>query len=163
MSEAESMQVDVAEDDVEVDSKEAGAIHNLQDAGRAAAEVAGAVASDRLKTEVNARSSRLAVELKAFAVSMRMSSQSLREQGHDSQADIVDDVASRADRLASRLATSDSDDLVEDAKRLLREAAAFARQEPLLVIAGALTLGLLAPRLFRAATASSSEDSEREE
>jgi hypothetical protein len=79
---------------------------------------------------------------------MRASSASLREQGHHGQADLVDDVAARADRLAARLATADTDDLIEDAKRLAQQAAAFARKEPLLVIAGAFTLGLLVPKVL---------------
>jgi hypothetical protein len=122
------------------------AVRDLADAGRAVAEAAGAVAGDRVRVEVTGRASRAAVEIKAFAVSMRASSSSLRDQGHVGQADLIDDVAARADRLAAHLATSDTDDLVEDAKRLAQQAASFARKEPALVIAGAFTLGLLAPK-----------------
>jgi len=125
-------------------------IHDLQDAGKAAVGAAGAVAVDRVKTEVDARSSRAAVELKAFAVAMRESTRSLREQGHEGQADLVDEIASRADRLAARLATGSTDDLVNDARGLAKQAAAFAKKEPMLVIAGAFTLGLLVPKLLEA-------------
>jgi hypothetical protein len=127
-------------------------VHGLQDAGKAVAEAAGSVAGDRVRVEVDARSSRAAVELKAFGVAMRGSGVSLREQGHDGQADVFDEVARRADRLAARLAAADSDDLVEDAKRLATQAAAYARKEPALVIAGAFTLGLLVPKVLDAAT-----------
>lgn len=123
-------------------------VRALHDAGKAVAEAAGSVASDRMRVELDARSSRAAVELKALSVAMRASSASLREQGHHGQADLVDDVAARADRLAARLATADTDDLIEDAKRLAQQAAAFARKEPLLVIAGAFTLGLLVPKVL---------------
>ena len=81
---------------------------------------------------------------------MRASSANLREQGNENQAAFIDEIAGRADRLASRLASADSDDLVEDAKRLAAEAAAFARKEPVLVIAGAFTLGLLVPKVLDA-------------
>jgi hypothetical protein len=122
------------------------AVHDLADAGRAVAEAAGAVAGDRVRVEVAGRASRAAVEVKAFAVSMRASSSNLRDQGHVGQADLIDEVAARADRLAAHLATSETDDLVEDVKRLAQQVASFARKEPALVIAGAFTLGLLAPK-----------------
>lgn len=125
-------------------------VQNVQEAGKVVLEAAGGVVADRLRVEVDARSSRAAVELKALAVAMRASSASLREQGHDGEAEVVDDVAGRADRLAAHLASADTDDLLEDGKRLAKQAAAFARTEPLLVIAGAFTLGLLVPRVLEA-------------
>jgi len=125
-------------------------VRGLHDAGKAVAEAAGSVASDRVRVEVDARTSRAAVELKALSVAIRASSASLREQGHHGQADLVDEVAARTDRLAARLAAADTDDLVEDAKRLAMQAAAFARKEPALVIAGAFTLGLLVPKVLEA-------------
>jgi hypothetical protein len=133
-------------------------VDGLQDAGKVMAEAAGAVAVDRVRAEVDARSSRAAVEVKAFAVAMRASSASLREQGHDGQADLVDEVAAKADRLASRLATADTEDLVEDGRRIAQQAAAFARQEPALVIAGAFTLGLLVPKVLEAVATQSEQE-----
>lgn len=126
------------------------AVHDVQDAGKVVVDAAGAVAVDRLKAEVDVRSSRAAVELKAFGVAMRGASQSLREQGNEGQADLVDELTGRADRLAAHLATSTTDDLVKDAKELASQAAAFARREPVLVIAGAFTLGLLVPKMLEA-------------
>ena len=107
-------------------------------------------AVDRVRVEVDARSSRAAVELKALANAMRASVASLREQGHLDEAGIVENVAARADRLAARLAGASTDDLVEDAKRLSQEAVAFTRREPVLVIAGAFTIGLLIPKVLDA-------------
>lgn len=133
-------------------------VEGLQDAGKVMAEAAGAVAVDRVRAEVDARSSRAAVEVKAFAVAMRASSTSLREQGHDGQADLVVEVAAKADRLASRLATADTEDLVEDGKRIAQQAAEFARQEPALVIAGAFTLGLLVPKILEAVATQSEQE-----
>ena len=127
-------------------------VQSLQDAGKVVVEAAGTVAGDRIRVEVDARSSRAAVELKTLAVAMRASSASLREQGHDGQAELVDEVAGHADRLAARLADADTDDLLEDARRLAQQAAAFARKEPMLVIAGAFTLGLLVPKVLEAVT-----------
>jgi hypothetical protein len=136
---------------------------SLQDAPKVVAEAAGTVAIDRLRAEVDARSSRIAVEVKAFAVGMRASSVSLRDQGHEAQADLMSELARRADRLASRLATADTDELVDDAKRLTQEAAAFARREPALVIAGALALGLLAPKVVDIVSKGTLTDTTREE
>lgn len=125
-------------------------IDGLQDAGKVMAEAVGAVAVDRVRAEVDTRSSRAAVEVKAFAIAMREASRSLQEQGHHEQAGLVDEVVGRADGLAATLATADTDDLVEEARALGRRAAAFARQEPALVIAGAFTLGLLVPKVLDA-------------
>jgi hypothetical protein len=127
-------------------------VWDIQDAGKAVVEAAGTVAGDRLRVEVDARSSRVAVQLKALGIAMRASSASLREQGHGRDADLVDEIVGHADRLAARLATADTDDLVEDAKRLGQRAAAFARKEPVLVIAGAFTFGLLVPKVLESLT-----------
>lgn len=124
---------------------------------------AGTAAADRVRVEVNARSSRAAVELKALANAMRASVSSLREQGHDDEAEIVEKIASRSDRLAARLANATTDDLVEDAKRLSQEAVAFARREPLLVIAGAFTIGLLIPKVLDAVGTKVGSDNDMEE
>ena len=123
-------------------------VRQLQDAGKAVVGAAGSVAADRMKAEVDVRSSRAAVEMKAFAVAMRASSSSLRDQGHDSEADVVDQLAGRADRLAARLSTATTEQLVDDVKRLSREAMVFARREPALAIASAFTVGLLIPKLL---------------
>jgi hypothetical protein len=127
-------------------------VGGLKDAGKVVVEAAGTVAGERLRMELDARSSRMAVELKAAAVAMRASSASLQGQGHVAQADLVDELAVHAERLAARLASADTDDLLEDVKRLTQRASAFARKEPVLVIAGAFTLGLLVPKLLEAVT-----------
>lgn len=125
-------------------------VRQLQDAGKVVVGAAGTVAVDRVRAEVDARSSRVAVELKAYAVALRASASSLRDQGHGREADMVDQFAGRADRLAAHLATSSTDELVENAKELSREAVAFARREPALVIAGAFAVGLLVPKALDA-------------
>ena len=132
------------------DTNETSSMRQLQEAGKVVVGAAGTVAADRVRVEVDARSSRAAVELKALANAMRASASSLSEQGHGDQAGVVKNVAARADRLAARLASASTDDLVEDAKRLSQEAVAFARREPVLVIAGAFTVGLLIPKVLDA-------------
>jgi hypothetical protein len=130
--------------------KSDSSVRQLQEAGKVVVGAAGTAAVDRVRVEVDARSSRAAVELKALANAMRASGSNLREQGHVDEAGIVENVAARADRLAARLASASTDDLVEDAKRLSQEAVAFARREPVLVIAGAFTIGLLIPKVLDA-------------
>jgi hypothetical protein len=125
-------------------------VRQLQDASRVVAGAAGTVAVDRVRAEVGAQSSRAAVELKSFAIAIRASASSLREQGHTREADMVDQFAGRADRLAAHLATANADDFVDDARRISREAAAFARREPVLALAGGFTIGLLIPKVLDA-------------
>jgi hypothetical protein len=131
-------------------SDASSSVRQLQEAGKVVVGAAGTAAVDRVRVEVDARSSRAAVELKALANATRASASSLREQGHGDEAEIVDKIAVRADRLAARLASASTDDLVDDAKRLSQEAVAFARREPVLVIAGAFTIGLLIPKVLDA-------------
>ena len=126
----------------------ASSVRQLQDAGKVVVGAAGTVAVDRVRSEVDMRSSRVAVELKAFANAFRASASSLREQGHGSEAEMVDQVVGRADRLAAHLATASTDELLDDAKQLSEEAIAFARREPTLVVAGAFTIGLLIPKVL---------------
>jgi hypothetical protein len=123
-------------------------VRQLQDAGKVVAGAAGTVAVDRVRAEVDMRSSRVAVELKAFANAFRASASSLREQGHGSEAEMVEQVAGRADRLAAHLATASTDELLENAKQLSAEAVAYARREPALVVAGAFAIGLLIPKVL---------------
>jgi hypothetical protein len=118
----------------------------VQETTRLVTDVAGTVVGDRLKSEIGARSSEIAVETKAFAQAMREAGRNLHQQGHDTQATVAEDVAGRADRLAAYLAKSDATTLIADGKRWGQQAGEFARKEPLLVTAGAFTLGLLATR-----------------
>lgn len=136
---------------LEQHEKEASSsVRQLQDAGKVVVGAAGTVAVDRVRAEVDARSSRAAVELKAFATALRAGASSLRDQGHGREAQMADELAGRTDRLAAHLATASTDELVENAKQLSREAVAFARREPALVVAGAFTVGLLIPKVLDA-------------
>jgi hypothetical protein len=119
---------------------------HVQETTRVVTDVAGTVIADRVRTEIGARSSTIAVETKAFAQALREAGRSLHDQGHETQASVADDVAGRADRLAAYLARTDANTLIADGKKLGREAGEFVRKEPLLASAGAFTLGLLATR-----------------
>ena len=115
---------------------------------RAVTGVASTLVSDRLKTELTARSARSALELKAFGQAMREASRSLGEQGHETQAAFADDAAQRADQLAAYLASANTDQVVADAKRWSRRANEFVREEPLMFSAAAFAAGLLVIRLL---------------
>jgi hypothetical protein len=123
-------------------------VRQFQDAGKVVVDAAGTVAVDRVRAEVDMRSSRVAVDLKAFANAFRASASSLREQGHGNEAEMVDQVAERTDRLAAHLAKASTDELLENAKQFSGEAVAFARREPALAVAGAFTIGLLIPKVL---------------
>lgn len=110
----------------------------LQEATRLVSDVAGTVVGDRVRSEIGARSSEIAVETKALAQAMREASRSLKEQGHEAQASLAEDIAGRADRLAAYLRKSDAKTLIADGKTWGREASEFAKREPLLVTAGGL-------------------------
>jgi hypothetical protein len=118
----------------------------MQDKKRLVSEVAGAVVGDRMRSEIGARSSEVAVETKAFAQAMREAGRSLHQQGHAKQASLAEDMAGRADRVAAYLAKTDAKALIADGKSWGRQAGELAKKDPLLFTAGAFTLGLLATR-----------------
>ena len=91
-------------------------VRQLQDAGKVVVGAAGTVAVDRVRLRSTCGRA-VAVELKAFANAFRASASSLREQGHAGEAEMVDQIAGRADRLAARLATASTDELLENAKQ----------------------------------------------
>jgi hypothetical protein len=118
----------------------------VQEKTRLVTDVAGAVVGDRVRSEIDARSSKMAVEAKAFSQAMSEASRALQEQGHDAQADFVQDMAGRADRLAAYLVRADAKRLLADGKKWGQQASELARNDPLLATAAAFTLGLLATR-----------------
>jgi hypothetical protein len=72
----------------------------------------------------------------------------LREQGKDKPAKLAGQAADRAERLGDYLKRSDAD-------RILNDVEDFGRRQPWAVIVGGLALGIVASRLLKASSASS--------
>ena len=102
-------------------------------------------ARGRLSGQVDQRSTQAGERIAGTASDVRSIAEELRSQGKDAPANLAEQVASQADRLAtiSRRPA---------AERILRDVEDFARRQPLLVAAGALALGFAASRFLKASS-----------
>jgi hypothetical protein len=103
-------------------------------AARQAREKAGNAFAER-KTEV-------AGQVSSVADAVRNSSSQLRGSGHDQIAGITESIAEQAERAASYLRDA-------DLRSIRRDFEDLARRQPMLVIGGALALGLIGARFLR--------------
>jgi vacuolar-type H+-ATPase subunit H len=106
-------------------------------------------ASERLRQEVDQRSSQAGEQVQSFAQTMRRTAAELRAQGQQGQGGVFDQVAMRAEQLGGYLTEADADQLLDQLKSSGRSALDFARQQPALVGIGGLGIGIVASRLLR--------------
>lgn len=106
-------------------------------------------ASDRLRQEVDQRSTQAGEQVQTFAQTMRRTASELRAQGQQGQSGLLDQVATRAEQLGGYLTQADADQLLEQVKTSGTRALDFVRQQPLVVAVGGLGLGVLASRVLR--------------
>jgi hypothetical protein len=83
--------------------------------------------------------------LGSVAQAVRQTTQSLRDQQHDTVAQYVDRAADQIERLSQGLKNKDVTELLDDAQRL-------ARQQPALFIGGAFALGLVGARFLKSSS-----------
>jgi ElaB/YqjD/DUF883 family membrane-anchored ribosome-binding protein len=102
-------------------------------------------AGERVRREVDARSTEVGTQLQGTATAMRRSIEQLRQEGNDVPARAMDFVAERTERLGSYLARADAD-------QVLRDAEAFARRQPWLVAVGGAAAGFFAARFLKASS-----------
>jgi gas vesicle protein len=104
-------------------------------------------ARDRVRSQVDERSTQVGQQVSTQAGDLRTVADQLREQGKDSPARMVEQVADRAERAGSWLTESDAD-------RILGDVEDFARSKPWAVAAGGLALGFMASRMLKASSSS---------
>ena len=110
-----------------------------------AKEAAGR-SGDRVRAEVDRRSTEGGERLRQMAGDMRSVGQGLRDQGKDTPARLADQAADRADRLGGYLREADAD-------RILGDAEDFGRRQPWVVMLAGLAVGFAAARVLRASSA----------
>ncbi|MDP9243175.1 MAG: hypothetical protein M3O84_08390 [Actinomycetota bacterium] len=125
------------------EAKEAGRAVSgqVQEAGREM----GKRAKDRVREEIDRRSSDAGSQVKSVAESLRQAGTDLRKEGNPAVAKVADTAAEKIDGVAVYLTTSDAD-------ALLRDLDALARRQPMLVVAGAFVLGILGARFLKASS-----------
>ena len=116
-----------------------------------AVEVKGQ-AGDRVRQELDSRSTEAGEQLGLTAEAMRRTGEQLRSDGKETPAKVVTAVADRAERLGSYLTLANADQMLRDVEN-------FARRQPLLFAVGGATIGFLAARFMKASSSSRYEGS----
>ena len=127
--------------------KEQGA-ELVEAAGTQLAAKAGEVREEagfQVREQVGRRSTEAGEQMSALAKAFRPGVQQLRSEGRTSTANLVDEIAGRADRLGSYLQSADAD-------RLLGDVEDFARRRPWLTAGAAALAGFMASRFVKASS-----------
>jgi hypothetical protein len=131
---------------------EASTTEQVKDQVRDKAQVAqdkarGALGQARgqLRDQVDQRSTQAGERLTGTAADVRSIAEELRQQGKDTPARMVDQVAGQAERLGDYLKRSDGDDILRDVEDL-------ARSKPWLVAAAGVVLGFAGSRFLKASS-----------
>jgi hypothetical protein len=104
-------------------------------------------AGERVRRELETRSTEFGSQLHGTADAMRRTTEQLRAEGKQSPANAVEFVAVQADRLGGYLTSSNADSV-------LRDVEAFARRKPWLAALGGATVGFFASRFLKASSRS---------
>lgn len=121
--------------------KAQGVADQAKDKAQGAAEQAKSAASEQVDT----RSTQLGDTVGAKADEVRSLGDSMHEQGNDTVAKVVDQVATYTEQLADYLRNADGGSLTNDLERM-------ARKQPWAVSLGGLALGFAASRVIRASS-----------
>ena len=113
-------------------------------AGAKAHEAAGQ-ARNRVRDEVDTRSTQAGRQAETVASDVRSVSEHLRSEGRDKPAELADKAAARVAELGDYLKRSDGDAILRDVER-------FGRDKPWAVMAGGVMLGLAASRFLKASS-----------
>jgi hypothetical protein len=104
-------------------------------------------ARGQLRDQVDQRSTQAGERVATTAADVRSIAEELRQQGKDTPARMVDQVAGQVERFGDYLKGASGD-------RILRDVEGFARSKPWLVAAGGLALGFAASRVLKASSSS---------
>jgi len=117
-------------------------------------------AKEQAAPRIDSQKDRVVDRLNGTAHALRRTSQTLREQEDEGVARYAEQVAERAERLATYVRERDLGEIVEEVED-------FARRQPVLFLGGSFALGLLATRFLRSTrrreSSSSTESGRRRE
>jgi hypothetical protein len=109
------------------------------------ARQAGGHAQQKLREQLDQRTSQAAARITEQASDMRSVSEALREQGKGGPAKAAERMAGYAERVGDYLRERDSDQLLADAED-------FGRRQPWAIATGGLALGFAASRFLKASS-----------
>jgi hypothetical protein len=125
------------------ESKDRG--EGVKDQAQEKVREASGEARNRVREQVDQRSTEAGERVAAAAGDARSVGEELRRQGKDQPARIADQAADRAERLGSYLQDSNADRILHDVEDL-------ARKQPWAVVAGGVALGFVASRFLKASS-----------
>ena len=102
-------------------------------------------AGERVRQEVDSRSTEAGTQLQGTASVMRRTTEQLRQEGNEVPAKAIEFVAEQTERLGSYLTGAHAD-------QVLRDVEAFARRQPWLVAVGGAAAGFFAARFLKASS-----------
>ena len=109
------------------------------------AHEAAGQARNRLRTQIDDRSTQAGQRVTSQASDLRSVGEQLRQQGKEQPAKVADQAADRIESVGNYLTHSDAD-------RILHDVEDFARSNPWAVMAGGLALGFVASRVLKASS-----------
>src|SRR5215213_3050728 len=115
------------------------------DQARAKTQEVSAQARDRVRDQVDRRSTEAGEQAGSAAQALRDTSQKLRQEGNEPVAKGMEQVAQRVESAGGWLRDADGD-------RILRDVEDFGRRNPLAVAAGGLAIGFALSRLLKASS-----------
>jgi hypothetical protein len=117
----------------------------LSDQARESAQQATGQVRNRVRQEVDSRTTQAGEQLSSKARDVRSVGEQLRKQGQDGPAQLAEGAADQVERIADYMKEADADRLLEDIED-------FARGRPWVLAIGGLTLGFIASRLLKASS-----------
>ena len=100
---------------------------------------------DKLRDQIDTHSTKAGEQVRSTAQAVRQASAKLREEGQETPAKVVEQVASRAERLGGYLSEADG-------SRILRDVESFARRQPWLFVGGSAVVGFFGSRFMKASS-----------
>src|SRR5215208_1632560 len=122
------------------------------DQARAKTQEVSAQARDRVRDQVDRRSTEAGEQAGSAAQALRDTSDRLRQEGNEPVAKGMEQVAQRVESAGSWLRDTDGD-------RILRDVEDFGRRNPMAVVAGGVALGFAVSRLLKASSRRRYEES----
>jgi ElaB/YqjD/DUF883 family membrane-anchored ribosome-binding protein len=107
---------------------------------------------DQLRDQIDTRSTQAGEQVRSAAQAVRRASAQLGEEGKETPAKVVGQVADRAERLGTYLTEADGN-------RILRDVEQFARRQPWLFVGGSAVVGFFASRFMKASSSRRYEES----
>jgi len=120
-------------------------VEDPKEQAREKVQEASGQAKDRIREQVDQRSTQAGERVTAAAQDARSVGQELRRQGKEQPARLADQAADKAQRLGGYLQESDAD-------RMLRDVEELGRRQPWAVVAGGIALGFVASRFLKASS-----------